>query len=66
MICSWIVNVIDSKLHTSTAYAETVYEMHENLLKRYAIANASKIHQLKMTSLLLSKEALTWWSSFPS
>ena len=27
MICSWIINVIDPKLHTSVAYVETAYEM---------------------------------------
>ena len=27
MICSWIVNVIDPKLHTSVAYAETAQAM---------------------------------------
>ena len=26
MICSWIINVIEPKLHTSVAYAETAYD----------------------------------------
>jgi len=26
-ICSWIINVIDPKLHASVAYAKTAYEM---------------------------------------
>ena len=47
MICSLIIHVIDPKLHNSVAYANTVYFMLENLWKRYAVANAPKIHQLK-------------------
>jgi len=47
MICPWMVNVIDPRLHTSVAYAETSRTMWENLSKRYAIANTPKIHQLK-------------------
>jgi len=47
MICSWIVNVIKPKLHTSVAYAKTACEMWENLRKRSVIANIPKIHQLE-------------------
>ena len=55
MICSWIINVIDPKLHASVAYAETAYEMWQNLRKRYAVANTPKIHQLK-TDLAACKQ----------
>ena len=55
MICSWIINVINPKLHTSIAYAETAYEMWKNLRKRYAVANTPKIHQLK-TELAACKQ----------
>jgi len=48
MICSWIVNVIDSKLHTSMAYAEMAQALWKNLSKGYAIANTPKIQQLKI------------------
>ena len=47
MICSWIINVIDLKLHTSIAYVETAAVMWESLWKRYVMANTPKIHQLK-------------------
>jgi len=47
MICSWIVNVIDPKLHTSVAYTETAQDMWENLKRRYAVANSPKIHRLR-------------------
>jgi len=47
MICSWIVNVNDSKLHTNAAYAETAQATWENLCKRYDAVNAPKIHKLK-------------------
>jgi len=47
MTASWILNVIDPKLRTSVAYADTAKTMWETLKKRYAIASAPKIHQLK-------------------
>ena len=47
MLCSWILNVVDSKLCMSVAYSETTYGMWNDLKKRYYIANAPKIHQLK-------------------
>ena len=47
MICSWIINVIDPKLHTSIVYVETMAIMWENLRKRYVVTNTPKIHQLK-------------------
>lgn len=55
LICSWIINVIDPKLHASVAYVETAYEMWQNLRKRYAVANTPKIHQLK-TDLVACKQ----------
>jgi len=47
MICSWIINVIDPKLHMSIAYVEMAAVMWENLRKRYAMPNTPKVHQLK-------------------
>jgi len=61
MICSWIINVIDPKLHTSVAYAETAYEMWENLRKRYAIANTLRSINSRLTLQLVNKVALRSW-----
>jgi len=36
MICSWILNVIESKLRNSIAFVETAELMWTNLKKRYA------------------------------
>jgi len=47
MVTSWIMNVIDPKLHTSFAYAKSVGALWENIHKRYSIPNVPKIHQLK-------------------
>ena len=41
------------KLHTSIVYAEAAYEMWENSHKRYSMANAPKIHQLKSQLCIL-------------
>ena len=55
MICSWIINVIDPKLHPSIAYVETTTAMWENLHKRYAVPSTPKIQQLK-TDIAASKQ----------
>lgn len=47
MVCSWLLNVIEQKLHPSVAYAETAKAMWEDLQKRYGVASAPKIYQLK-------------------
>jgi len=47
MICSWIINIVDPKLHTSVAYVETALVMWESLRKRYTTPNTPKIDQLK-------------------
>jgi len=44
MICSWILNVIESRLRPSVAYAETASAMWQDLQKRYGVANAPKIY----------------------
>ena len=49
MICSWILNVIEPKLRSSIAYVDTAELMWSKLKKRYAVASAPKIHQLKAT-----------------
>jgi len=58
MICSWIVNVIDPKLHASVAYADTTKSMWENLRKRYATDNTPKVHQLKTAPASCKQEGL--------
>ena len=50
--------MIDPKPHTGVAYAETTYEAWENLRKRYIIANAPKIHQLKIDISLCKQGGL--------
>ena len=47
MIQSWIMNVIDPKLHKSVAYVDSAQKLWENIKKRYAVANIPKIHKLK-------------------
>ena len=47
MLCSWLLNVIDPKLRMTIAYCDTASSMWANLKKRYGMANAPKIHQLK-------------------
>jgi len=47
MITSWILNVIDSKLHTSVAYEDTTHRMWVNIQKRSFVINVPRIHQLK-------------------
>ena len=59
MISSWILNIIDPKLRTSVAYAESAQAMWTNLKKRYAMANAPKIHQLKAGTVGANKEVST-------
>ena len=39
--------MIDPKLRTSVVYLETVEGMWQNLKRRYAVANAPRIHQIK-------------------
>ena len=48
MITSWILNVIDPKLHTSVAYEDTGHKMWVNIQKRYLVINVPRIHQLKV------------------
>ena len=47
MITSWIMNVIDPKLHASVAYAHSAYAIWENIRKRYSVPNIPRIHKLK-------------------
>ena len=48
MIQSWIMNVIEPKLHKSVAYVDSAQKLWKNFKKRYAIANILKIHKLKV------------------
>ena len=47
MVQSWIMNIIDPKLHKSVAYVNSAQSLWENIRKRYAVANIPKIHTLK-------------------
>ncbi|KAJ3684366.1 hypothetical protein LUZ61_013530 [Rhynchospora tenuis] len=47
MLVSWLFNSIDPALQPSIAYAETVKELWDDLKERFAIGNATRIHQLK-------------------
>ena len=49
IIMSWIMNVIDPKLHPSVAYVDLAQRMWENIRKRFSIPNVPRIHQLKST-----------------
>ena len=44
MIQSWIMNVIDPKLHKSVAYVDSAHKLWENIKKRYAVANIPNIN----------------------
>ena len=47
MITSWILNLIDPKLHASTAFVDSAQAIWENIQKRYLVPNVPKIHRLK-------------------
>ena len=47
MIQSWLMNVIEPKLHKSVAYVDSAQKLWENIKKRHAVANIPKIHKLK-------------------
>ena len=47
MIQSWIMNVIEPKLHMSVAYVNSAQKLWENIKKRYVVAIIPKIHRLK-------------------
>jgi len=47
MITSWILNVIEPRLHGSIAYADMPQAIWENIQKRYLVLNVPNIHQLK-------------------
>ena len=46
MLCSWLLNIIDPKLHMSVAYTDMTFGMWKDLKERYSVVNAPKIHQL--------------------
>lgn len=59
MISSWILNIIDPRLPTSVAYADTAISMWETLKKRFAITTGPKIHQLKANIANCKEEGLS-------
>ena len=56
MITSWIMNMIDLRLHTSFAYVKSTQILWENIRKRYLVSNVRKIHQQKSQIASLSKK----------
>ena len=50
MITSWIINVIDPKLHISVAHSKSICEIKENIKKKYSMPNIPRIHKLKSES----------------
>ena len=48
MITSWIMNVIDPKLHGIIAYVNSTHAIWENIRKRYSVPNIPRIHKLKV------------------
>ena len=47
MLCSWLVNVIDSKLRMSITYSDAAKIMRDDMKKHYALSNILKTHHLK-------------------
>ena len=47
IVISWILNVLDPKLHASVEYVDSTYKMWEKIHKRCLVPNAPRIHQLK-------------------
>ena len=47
MMCSWILNSINPKLHSTLPYIDTTKELRDDLEKRYSTPNTPKIYQLK-------------------
>ena len=47
MVSSWLLNVIDPKLHSTVAYADSAHAMWSTLKKRCGVANVPKIQKLK-------------------
>jgi len=68
MITSWIMNVIDPKLHPSMACVDTAQKMWENIWKRYSIPNIPRIHQLKaaIASCKQGQEVVDFFSQLMS
>ena len=48
MIQSWIMNVIEPRLHKGVAYVDSAQKLWENIKKGYPVANVPKIHKLKV------------------
>ena len=59
MVTSWILNVIDPKLHASVAYTDSAQSIWENIQKRYAVPNVPKIHQFKAEIASFKQGALS-------
>ena len=47
MLCSWLLNSINPKLHSTLPYTDTAKELWDDLEKRYSTPNTPKIYQLK-------------------
>jgi len=72
MVCPWLLNMIDRKLRPSVANAGAAKVIWEDLQKKYGVASAPKIYQLKartaecrqggMTIVELSSKLRGLWS----
>jgi len=58
MVCSWIINVIDPKLHSSIAYIETATVMWRIYVRGMLYQIRPRYINLKLTLLLVNKEVL--------
>jgi len=56
MITSWILSIIDTKLHTSMAYEDTGSKLGVNIGKRYFVTNVPGIPSQGQDSLLRTRE----------
>jgi len=56
MIVSWIMNVIDPKLHKGEAYVDSAQKLLENIQKRYAVPNIPNIHKAEIASCKQNKQ----------
>lgn len=55
MLVAWILNTIESNLHSTVTYTETVKELWDDIRQQFSIGNGALIHQLK-TDLAACKQ----------
>ena len=47
MVISWIMSVIDLRLHKSVSYVDTAQQLWDNIKKRYDVLNIPRVHKLQ-------------------